>query len=108
MTSAQDVAEVASGAADDQQATVTIVLDGATVTVPLRAGETLLETGRRAGLAPPFSCEAGNCGTCMGMLKEGTATMHVNDALDDDEVEEGYTLTCQAVPDGSVTVTYDE
>jgi ferredoxin len=70
--------------------------------------ETLLDSARRAGLSPPFSCEAGNCGTCMAKIIEGKATMRVNDALDDDEVAEGYILTCQGVPDTeSVTVEYD-
>jgi ferredoxin len=88
---------------------VTIVLDRKKVSVARKANETLLETARRAGLSPPFSCEAGNCGTCMGKLVEGRATMRVNDALDDDEVEEGYILTCQAVPDtDSISVTYDD
>ena len=71
-------------------------------------GETLLESARRAGLDPPFNCEAGNCGTCMAKLEEGHATMRVNDALDDDEVAEGYILTCQGVPDtDSITVRYE-
>ena len=71
-------------------------------------GETLLESARRAGLQPPFSCEAGNCGTCMARLVEGHATMRVNEALDDDEVAEGYILTCQGVPDtDSITVRYE-
>ncbi|MEN4397260.1 2Fe-2S iron-sulfur cluster-binding protein [Mycolicibacterium senegalense] len=88
---------------------VTIVFDREQLTVPHRQGETLLESARRAGMTPPFSCEAGNCGTCMAKLLEGTATMRVNDALDDDEVADGYVLTCQAVPDcDSVTVSYDE
>jgi ferredoxin len=94
-------------ATETDTATVTILLDGKTATVRITPGETLLESGRRAGLTPPFSCEAGNCGTCMAKLTEGTATMRVNDALDDDEVEDGYTLTCQAVPDGPVVVDYD-
>src|ERR1700750_211837 len=77
--------------------------------VPRVAKETLLESARRAGLSPPFSCEAGNCGTCMGKLVEGRATMRVNDALEPDEIDDGYILTCQAVPDPeSVSVTYDD
>ncbi len=88
--------------------TVTIHLDRKKVSVPLVAGETLLESARRAGLEPPFNCEAGNCGTCMARLVEGHATMRVNDALDDDEVAEGYILTCQGVPDtASITVRYE-
>ncbi|WP_231982149.1 2Fe-2S iron-sulfur cluster-binding protein [Mycobacterium sp. E2327] len=88
--------------------TVTIHLDRKKATVPLVPGETLLESARRAGLEPPFSCEAGNCGTCMARLEEGHATMRVNDALDDDEIADGYILTCQGVPDtDSVTVRYE-
>jgi ferredoxin len=88
--------------------TVTILLDRKKVSVPLVPGETLLETARRAGLEPPFSCEAGNCGTCMARLVEGHVTMRVNDALEDDEVADGYILTCQSVPDTeSITVHYE-
>ncbi len=91
------------------QGTITIQLDGNTATVGNRPGETLLESARRAGMGPPFSCEAGNCGTCIAKLTEGSASMKVNDALDDDEVQEGYVLTCQAVPDpGPLTVDYDD
>lgn len=95
--------------AQDGAGQVTIVLDRKTVSVMQVPNETLLESARRAGLSPPFSCEAGNCGTCMAKLTEGRATMRVNDALDDDEVEEGYILTCQAIPEtDSVGVTYDD
>lgn len=88
--------------------TVTIHLDRKKATVALVPGETLLESARRAGLDPPFNCEAGNCGTCMARLTEGSATMRINDALDDDEVEDGYILTCQAVPDAApITVQYE-
>jgi len=88
--------------------TVTILLGRQKASVARVANETLLESARRAGLSPPFSCEAGNCGTCMAKLVEGKATMRVNDALDDDEVAEGYILTCQGVPETeSVTVEYE-
>jgi ferredoxin len=88
---------------------VTIVLDRKTVSVARKGSETLLESARRAGLNPPFSCEAGNCGTCMAKLTEGRATMRINDALEEDEVEEGYILTCQAIPEtDSISVTYDD
>src|SRR6202012_5522054 len=93
----------------EQGGTVTIKLDRKKVSVPQVAGETLLESARRAGLSPPFSCEAGNCGTCMAKLVEGAATMRTNDVLEDDEIADGYILTCQAVPDtDTVSVTYDD
>jgi ferredoxin len=88
--------------------TVTIYLDRKKASVPRVPGETLLESARRAGLDPPFNCEAGNCGTCMARLTEGSATMRVNDALEEDEVADGYILTCQGVPDtDSITVRYE-
>ncbi|CAO5192204.1 hypothetical protein FAIPA1_80102 [Frankia sp. AiPs1] len=77
---------------------MTIILGRKRVTVARRTGETLLESARRAGLSPPFSCESGSCATCIAVLEEGAATMHVNDALTEDEVAEGYVLTCQGVP----------
>ena len=71
-------------------------------------GDTILESARRAGLSPPFSCEQGNCATCMAHLEEGTATMRVNNALSPDEVDDGCVLTCQALPTGpKVIVDYD-
>jgi len=99
---------VAAAEPSEDQGTVTIVLGNRRVSVPKRPNETLLQSARRAGLTPPFSCEAGNCATCMAKVTEGSATMRVNDALTEEEVDEGYVLTCQGVPDeGSVTVHYE-
>jgi ferredoxin len=105
----EETPRVADPAANGSQAgTVTIYLERKKVSVPLVPGETLLESARRAGLDPPFNCEAGNCGTCMARLEEGHVTMRVNDALEDDEVADGYILTCQSVPDtDSITVRYE-
>ena len=106
------VHETAAPAADTTASatggTVTIHLDRKKVSVPRVAGETLLESARRAGLSPPFSCEAGNCGTCIGLLTDGHATMRNNNVLEEDEIADGYILTCQGVPDsGSITVVYE-
>jgi ferredoxin len=108
VTSHEARSTVAEGR-NDVGGTVTILLDRQKASVPRVENETLLESARRAGLTPPFSCEAGNCGTCMARLTEGRVTMRVNDALDEDEVADGYILTCQAVPDTpSVTVHYED
>lgn len=89
---------------------LTIELDGRTETTAHRAGTTILQTARQLGMDPPYSCESGSCATCMGRLREGTVTMHTNDALTDEEVEEGWILTCQSVPTApvvSVVYGYD-
>ena len=96
-------------AEDETEGTVEIVLSGKRHKVPQHAGETLLESARRAGLAPPFSCEAGNCATCIARVTEGKAKMRVNNALDDDEVTEGWVLTCQGEPvTAQITVVYED
>ena len=87
---------------------VAIELDRRTTTAIYRAGDTLLETARSAGMSPPSSCETGSCGTCMARLTEGSARMNNNDALEDDEVAEGWVLTCQALPTSrTVRVVYE-
>ena len=99
--SADSAAGGTEGAAapDGEVATrVTIELDGRTETADHRAGTTILQVARQLGMSPPFSCESGSCATCMARLVEGTVSMKVNNALDNDEVEEGWVLTCQSVP----------
>ncbi len=87
---------------------VMIELDRKTTTATYRTGDTLLQTARTAGLQAPYSCETGSCGTCMARITEGSARMVNNDALEDDEVDEGYVLTCQALPTSpTVRLTYD-
>lgn len=46
----------------------------------------------------PFACKGGMCCTCRAKLVEGEVDMEVNYALEPDEVEAGYILTCQSVP----------
>ncbi|BCQ07122.1 ferredoxin [Mycobacterium heckeshornense] len=77
---------------------VTIRLDRRNTVVPYRAGNTVLQTARLAGLNPPSSCETGSCGTCMARLVEGSVRMINNDALTEDEVAGGWVLTCQSMP----------
>ena len=84
--------------ADTGEVTVTIEVDGKRETVGYRRGTTILQTARQAGLKPPSSCEAGNCATCIAKCVEGEVSMRVNDALFDDEVADGWILTCQSEP----------
>jgi ferredoxin len=87
---------------------VTIELNGRSTVVPYSRGDTLLQTARMAGLGAPSSCEVGSCGTCMARLTEGSARMINNDALEPDEVDEGWVLTCQALPTSrTIRVVYE-
>lgn len=98
----------AAGTPADVPREVTVVLGGKTTVIGYHAGDTVLETARRGGLRPPFSCQAGNCATCMAFLKDGSVTMRANNALTPEEVDEGWILTCQALPSATtVTVEYE-
>jgi 3-ketosteroid 9alpha-monooxygenase subunit B len=86
---------------------VTIELEGHTATTEHHPGTTILQTARQMGMSPPFSCESGSCATCMARLVEGEVSMYVNNALTEDEVDDGWVLTCQSVPTSpSVHVVY--
>jgi ferredoxin-NADP reductase len=104
----EPAASAGSEASKVLDGTVTIILGRKKATVPRRPNETLLESARRAGLTPPFSCESGTCATCMAHVEEGEVTMRVNDALTEDEVADGYVLTCQGLPQSEkVIVKYE-
>ncbi|WP_419919224.1 2Fe-2S iron-sulfur cluster-binding protein [Candidatus Poriferisocius sp.] len=90
-----------------KNATLTIVFEGRHHTLDYVAGDTVLEAARRAGLSPPFSCEAGNCATCMALLHRGHVTMRANNALTPDDLDEGWILTCQSIPEGDTVVEYE-
>jgi ferredoxin len=97
-------------AASEASVTQSIVIriDRRKHTVGYQPGDTILEAARRAGLNPPFSCQAGNCATCIARIAEGKVSMRANNALTDEEVEEGWVLTCQSVPiSREVVVDYD-
>jgi ring-1,2-phenylacetyl-CoA epoxidase subunit PaaE len=88
--------------------TATIILDGDTFTVEVAAGENILDAAINAGLDAPYACQGGSCCTCRALLTDGKVEMKVNYALLDQEVKEGFILTCQSVPQTpTVTVNYD-
>lgn len=85
------------------EATVTAILDGDVTTIKLNAqGKTILDALDKAGMDVPFSCKGGVCCTCKAKIIEGSAKMMINYALTDDEVKDGYILTCQSHPTSEV------
>ena len=50
----------------------------------------------KGGVDAPYSCRAGACSSCVAKVESGTVYMKEHAGLDDDEVEDGYILCCQA------------
>ncbi|SDX17287.1 ring-1,2-phenylacetyl-CoA epoxidase subunit PaaE [Arthrobacter sp. cf158] len=97
---------------DESQDTfkITFTLDGLTgdVASPTHARESILNAALRVRPDVPFACAGGVCGTCRAKLITGTVTMDENYALEQDELDKGYVLTCQSHPTSEeVTVDFD-
>ena len=97
---------------DESQDTykITFTLDGLTgdVASPTHARESILNAALRVRPDVPFACAGGVCGTCRAKLITGTVTMDENYALEQDELDRGYVLTCQSHPTSEeVTVDFD-
>ena len=89
---------------------VQFTLDGLTSTVdsPVAANEVILDAALRVRGDVPFACAGGVCGTCRARLVSGSVRMSENYALEPDELERGYVLTCQSHPTSArVVVDYD-
>jgi ring-1,2-phenylacetyl-CoA epoxidase subunit PaaE len=88
---------------------VTIRLDGRSSDLDLRPDDVpVLEAALRVRADLPFACKGGVCGTCRARLVEGTVAMDANYALEPEEIERGYVLTCQSHPTSErVVLDYD-
>lgn len=94
----------------DASALVKIRLDGLITefTVPF-GGKAILDAALESGADLPFSCKGGVCSTCRARLLEGEVKMDVNYALEPEEVEKGFILTCQSHPRSELLeIDYDE
>ena len=91
-------------------ANVTIIIDGDSLDISLNENDdNILDAAQKAGADLPFACKGGVCCTCKAKVMQGSARMDVNYALEEDELEAGYILTCQAHPTSEkLVVSFDE
>ncbi|MCA8927096.1 MAG: 2Fe-2S iron-sulfur cluster binding domain-containing protein [Alphaproteobacteria bacterium] len=88
---------------------ITIIIDGRRRRFAFDpAHSSILDAARAAGADVPYACKAGVCATCRGLLVEGEVHIARNHALDPDELERGFILSCQARPTTArVVIDYD-
>lgn len=60
--------------------------------------QSILQAALQNKLPLPYSCRAGICSTCMAMCQSGKIIMAENDVLTDDDLAEGWILTCTGHP----------
>ena len=73
-----------------------------------QGGQTLLDAALENKADLPFACKGGVCCTCRAKVLEGKVDMLVNFGLEPEELDQGYVLTCQAIPQSeSVVVDFD-
>ena len=75
---------------------ITLELNGQTYSFESARNQTLLSSALLRGYDAPYSCLNGVCSSCIGRVEEGEAKMAKNETLSEEEVSQGYILTCQA------------
>lgn len=92
-----------------QQTQLTIIEGGKSMhfAMPMAANN-ILDAALNQQADLPFACKGGVCCTCRAKLVEGEVKTILNYGLEEDEIEAGYILTCQAIPlSAQVTVDFD-
>lgn len=80
-------------------ARVRVILDGRAVELTVPAdGQSILDATLAVRPDAPFACKNAVCGTCRARVTEGTVDLDSNYALEPDELDRGFVLTCQAHP----------
>jgi len=94
-------AEIKAQPPDKEKHTVHIHRsDGASFTIQAQYPQTILQAAKKAGIALPYSCEAGRCGSCTATCTAGKVWMSYNEVLLQDEIDRGRVLTCTGYPIG--------
>jgi ring-1,2-phenylacetyl-CoA epoxidase subunit PaaE len=77
---------------------VSLQLWGETHKVIVSPGNSILDAALMQELWLPHSCRRGHCSTCIGKIESGKVKLRSNESLTPEDIANGYTLTCQAMP----------
>jgi 2Fe-2S type ferredoxin len=81
-------------------------------TIEIANNENILDVGEEEGWDLPYACREGQCVSCAGQVQDGPALDYIqhehNEALFDDDMDDGYCLTCVAYPVDDFTLETGE